>query len=413
MVRRADWTSRRDECVSGRDVRVVTSAGVRQRRLGYVQRVQARQPGIAGWVVDAMTHVPRHAFLDRLYTSGDAGWAEVVSGDPGHLDLCYTVQSWPIQLNPDCGDDGDTGTRRDTAVPGAWCPDPATLAAMLTALDVEDGMTVVTLPTGSAYATGLLSRRLGPGLVTSVDVDSAVVAQAQAALAGCGLAAAVEVGTLTGPRRRGHRFDRLLAIGGVPYIPPTWLDMVRPGGQIVTGVGRLVWRNRPTPLAALTVYRDGSALGRLIRHPSTLPPLDAPDPPHRILSSVVDSPDTTTPVGETPTDLDASVLADPDFAAWATLHLPELTAAMPDRRRGGYWFGHRDGSLSMVDPATRRVIEYGPTIIGHRLQAAHDAWRNAGAPTIDHIKVALDPTSCRLRIAHSDELRLSTDAIPP
>jgi protein-L-isoaspartate O-methyltransferase len=376
----------------------MTGSSVR-RRLGYLRQVEALQPSMAGWVADAMAAVPRHVFLSRLLINGREGWTDVIAGDARHLDLSYSVRAWSIQLDstgvgPGMGDDNQTGPM--SATPSAYCTDPATVAAMLTAADIEPGMRVLSMPTGSGYLTALLAWRLAGDLVVSIDTDRELVMRARAALEVCDLAATVDVGTMTGPRRRGPRADRLIAAGRVPYIPPTWLDAVRPGGRIVAGVGRLTWHNRPTPLVVLTVGEDGSAHGRLVRHAASLPPLDMAGPP--TLADVV-PPDTAelTEVAMTPTDLDAALLADADFAAFAVLFLPELTLARPDRR-GRYWFAHRDRSIAAVVPAAGQIVEYGTTAISDRLHAARDAWRQAGSPTIDALRVTLDPTRSRLHV---------------
>ncbi|WP_399552800.1 methyltransferase domain-containing protein [Streptomyces sp. WELS2] len=114
---------------------------------------------------------------------------------------------------------------------------PSVVYSLLQDLDVEDGMRVLDVGTGTGETAGALTHRLGPGKVTTIEVDGAVSARARERLCGHGLYPDV----VAGDGFRGHPdaapYDRLLATVGIRRVPPAWIRQVRPGGVILAPWG--------------------------------------------------------------------------------------------------------------------------------------------------------------------------------
>ncbi|WP_460999119.1 methyltransferase domain-containing protein [Streptomonospora sediminis] len=138
--------------------------------------------------------------------------------------------------------------------------DPRTMARMIDILELQPGMRVLEIGSGTGWNAALLAHIVGPGAVTTVEVDAGLAAHARAALD----AADCKVQVVTGDGARGHPpgapYDRVVATAAVHTLPYPWVAQTRPGGLIV-----VPWA--PTfhpdgPLVVLTVGEDGSARGR-------------------------------------------------------------------------------------------------------------------------------------------------------
>jgi len=97
---------------------------------------------------------------------------------------------------------------------------PTVVAEMLVAVRAQPGMRVLEIGTGTGWNAALLAYRLGPGNVTSVEIDPVISAHAREALAAAGYGA---VRVVTGDGTRGHQpgapFDRVLFTACVYQVP--------------------------------------------------------------------------------------------------------------------------------------------------------------------------------------------------
>jgi protein-L-isoaspartate(D-aspartate) O-methyltransferase len=142
--------------------------------------------------------------------------------------------------------------RSDVALPlpcGQTMTAPAVVAAMLVALDVGPGHSVLEVGTGSGYVAALLAR-LG-GQVVSVERYATLARSAAERLkiAGVGTAVRIEVGDGLATRPS-VRYDRILVNGSVLEMPATLTSHLAPGGRLVgalaeEGSPRLVRIDRP------------------------------------------------------------------------------------------------------------------------------------------------------------------------
>ncbi|MFI6645669.1 methyltransferase type 11 [Streptomyces sp. NPDC050504] len=209
---------------------------------------------------------PRHLFVPRWWTTReqDGTWAyELRDGaaDPdAWLSSAYDNSLSVItRVGPH---------HADHAAPGAVVPETrptssATLPKLVVtmyqhAFLADDSRLLVTC--GSGYGTALACRRLGDGLVTSVDVDPYLVQAAQDRLAATGHRPRLEVCDVTGELPGGY--DRIVSTVSVPAVPSSWLTSLTPGGRMVTtlsGTGLLIVADK-TP--------DGGAAGRVAPEPA-------------------------------------------------------------------------------------------------------------------------------------------------
>ncbi|MGH3828421.1 MAG: rRNA adenine N-6-methyltransferase family protein, partial [Pseudonocardiaceae bacterium] len=135
----------------------------------------------------AFTEVPRHEFIPELIWHHDrdtAGHCDLVPlrrGDDlrGWLERAYADASVTTQVD-DGQPTGEAGCGFEITSSASM---PGVVAQMLAALEVEPGMRVLEIGTGTGYNAALLAHLAGPsGRVTSVEIDEELARQAAGAL---------------------------------------------------------------------------------------------------------------------------------------------------------------------------------------------------------------------------------------
>ncbi len=206
-----------------------------------------------GWCA-AFRDVPRHVFVPYFFTprTDRPGWDIVEPPDRQWLASVWSNKPLITQLNGD--DTLADEVRRGEAVDGVSTSSssaPSLMALMLQALDVHDDQHVVEVGTGTGYNAAVLSHRLGPDHVTSIDVDPGIVERARARLATLGYAAhLVAANGLAGCPER-QPFDRIIATVAIPRLPVAWIDQVGDEAKILFPLDR---RNSGGIMALLTVH---------------------------------------------------------------------------------------------------------------------------------------------------------------
>lgn len=199
---------------------------------------------------------PRHVFVPRWWRWLDPyGWTL----RDGHADgqrwlrAAYSDRTLVTQLGSCHADHAQPGDH-PSGPPTSSATQPGLVVQMYHHAGLTNGADVLDVGTGSGYGCALLAQRLGDHHVTSIDIDSPLVAAAAGRLANIGLHPAVETCDAAGPLP--GTYDRIVSMTSVAPIPLGWLAALRPGGRLVTvlaGTGLIVTADK-TP--------DGGATGR-------------------------------------------------------------------------------------------------------------------------------------------------------
>ncbi|MFF3948024.1 ATP-grasp peptide maturase system methyltransferase [Streptomyces sp. NPDC001902] len=321
----------------------------------------------------------RGGFFRQVPGSAPTAWEPVMPGDEGWLPGCYTDTSLVTQIAGTIvpGDIYGRILRQPTSSSTA----PGLVVRMLEDLEVEDGMRVLEIGTGTGYCTALLCHRLGDHLVTSTEIDPAVAVRAANALATLGHAPDLITGDGLAGHKDGAPYDRVIATCGVLTIPEQWIAQTRPGGQILATLSG--WMHS-AQLARLTVHDDGSATGQLMGGQVSfmLARTHQPPPLGRL-------PDTDTGI-DRDTTIDAGILDD-----WAARFVAQTAAPAAQRLhlgdRGQLLLDADAGSWALLQPGPQgwRVRQGGPDRIWDPIEDHLLRWRHDVSPALDQFRVTV------------------------
>ncbi|MHB1535115.1 MAG: methyltransferase domain-containing protein [Acidimicrobiales bacterium] len=111
---------------------------------------------------------------------------------------------------------------------------PAIMAPMLEALELQKGLRVLEIGTGTGYNAALLRYLVGEeGRVSSIEIDPRFARRARAALAAAGCRCRVVVGDGHEGWPPGAPFDRIIATASSDGVPRAWHDQLVDGGLVV------------------------------------------------------------------------------------------------------------------------------------------------------------------------------------
>ena len=111
---------------------------------------------------------------------------------------------------------------------------PEMMAIMLETLDLQPGMSVLEIGTGSGYNAALMRQIVGPqGQVVTVDIEADLIEQARLNLTNAGV---TDVHVAAGDGALGFNrfapYDRIIATVAVPDITAHWWNQLAPEGRI-------------------------------------------------------------------------------------------------------------------------------------------------------------------------------------
>lgn len=217
---------------------------------------------------EALAAVPRELFVpDEIFIPGETGWLiplrrsedpdrwrQYVQADDAVVTRTRFDPAIPVDLRDAATGRGVEATSSTSA--------PFIMERLINALDLQHGMRVLEIGTGTGYNAAVLAHLLGAENTTTIEIDPTAAAHARAALEQAGY----PVQVITGDGENGYPpnapYDRIIATASAHTVPSDWIQQTRPGGMIL-----LPWA--PTfhpdwPLCRLTVAAAGTAQGRFI-----------------------------------------------------------------------------------------------------------------------------------------------------
>ena len=329
----------------------------------------------------AFADVPRHLFVPSFFReTGEPGKFDLIDGsNPGaQADWLKSVYDDEV-LYTQIGSDG---------TPLSSSTVPSLMALMLEALEVETGMNILEIGTGTGYNTALLCHRLGSPLVTSLDIDPGLIDTARPRLAALGYTPRLEARDGSAGYPPGAPYDRIIATVAVPAIPAAWLSQARDGGRILANLYRELGGGA---LACLTV-RNGRAEGRFLPDYGGFMPIRAIRPPAPVaLFRAATSQHGT----ERETPISGQVLDNPAFAFFAALHIPAQSLGYsPHDGPDEFWLFGADRSWARQTTSnngTLTVTQHGPRMLWDNLEQARHQWLSLGSPQRHDIGLTIQP----------------------
>jgi protein-L-isoaspartate(D-aspartate) O-methyltransferase len=211
----------------------------------------------------AVEAVPRHLFVpDTIWQVDDSLGGRLV---PLRRDefpdrwLRHVYGDEAVETQVDDGRPAADGTGWEVTSSSSQ---PSVMVQMLRALDIEPGMRVLEIGTGTGWNAALLAQRVGASNVTTIEIDPGVAAHARAVLDRTGFGQVTSVvGDGTDGWAAGAPYDRVIATAGASSVPWAWAAQTVRGGRLVVPV-----TNTYQPLGIVAFDVDGQrATGRIGR----------------------------------------------------------------------------------------------------------------------------------------------------
>ena len=332
----------------------------------------------------AFEDIPRHLFAPRFTLPDNLGGLVLGVEDSGRR------EEW---LKAVYQDEALLTIFDEREMVTTSCSAPSVVAIMLESSQTADGDSVLEIGTGTGWTAGLLSHRLGPDAVTSVDIDPRCVTEARERLDRLGLhpTLAVADGYLGYPARA--QYDRIIATASLRKVPPAWLTQIRPGGTILADLRGDFAGN----LARLTVNKNGSADGRFLPKRVNFMPLRSKEEHLHELPELA-SRAVSAPGPHRHTDLAPSTLRTWDFAFLAQLSMPGARAGRVRIQGGPMHYCLTDpqtDSWARVDADTddteRKVTQGGERRLWDEMEAAYELWIRLDQPQPADFTITVSP----------------------
>ena len=185
-----------------------------------------------GWF-RALSHVPRHRFVPRWFSSGPTGWTVIdgLADEKAWVDAAYADTTLVTRVGAVHADHASADAPV-VGVPTSSSTNPGLVTAMFRHGRMSHGIRLMDMATGSGYSAALAAYRLGDANVTTMDIDPYLTAAATERLHSIGLRPQVVTGDASGELP--DQYDRIVSMVSVPRIPASWLGALRPAGRLVT-----------------------------------------------------------------------------------------------------------------------------------------------------------------------------------
>jgi protein-L-isoaspartate(D-aspartate) O-methyltransferase len=287
---------------------------------------------------------------------------------------------------------------------------PSIMAAMLERLELEPGMRVLEIGTGTGYNAALIAELVGPrGSVTTIDVDAELVRKARAVLRG--------VAVVAGDGRAGHvrraPYDRIVVTASSDTVPRAWFDQLSDGGLLEV----------PLRIAGAqvipTLRKRNGRLSSVATIPGGFMPLRGAElygeaPPPSLVATDLTDRDHPPPICQVSSEGLSSLSAAAKRRLLATAlddgavrRVPVrddrdalmlyLALALPTTRMVKVWPGwtiglfSRDGaSLAYVDGNAGMLRVHGDERAADELERSIEAWSERGRPGAAQLRFTID-----------------------
>jgi protein-L-isoaspartate(D-aspartate) O-methyltransferase len=327
----------------------------------------------------ALRAVPRHVFVPRFYEPSPDGWVTVsASTDAARwADAIYSDLSLATVLA------STPGLLDGHPVPISSSTMPSLMVRMLELLDLEAGMDVMEIGTGTGYNAALLCQLLGAERVTTIELHPGVAGDARKRLSDLDLHPTVVVGDGRAGAPHGAPYDRLIATCGADRVPATWVSQLAENGRIVVDL----CSESSSGLAALDKTDPGHVSGRFVGRPGHFmwmrPDLNYPFRDPRLAAPIPARDDhaTVRDVTVHPAELD-----EPGLRTLIGITLPEVQ--IPPTHVRSLHAG--DGSWARLSDDGNTVTERGPQQLWNGVEHLTDLWRQLGSPETNRFGVDVD-----------------------
>lgn len=228
---------------------------------GLASRLKESGALTSDWL-PAFAAVPRELFVPDLMWPGQSKG----TGQGAAIDRNEDPEAWfravysDVSLTTQWDDGQHSGTGKGRA-PTCSNSQPSMVFSMLEALDVQETSRVLEIGTGTGWNAALLSERVGPGNVFSVEVDEENAKSARERIESAGYRPTLVVGDGFEGYREGAPYDRVLVTAALTEVPHRVISQVRTGGVIVAPYATTYGGEG---VVRLTVQRDGSAVGPFV-----------------------------------------------------------------------------------------------------------------------------------------------------
>ncbi|MGQ0679538.1 MAG: protein-L-isoaspartate O-methyltransferase family protein [Actinomycetota bacterium] len=180
-----------------------------------------------GAVREAFRRVRRHEYLTEFFSGpdlSDGSFQSNIVSNPPQIDVLRTIYS-DVALVVQVRD----------GLPTSSASLPSLVAEMLQLLELQSGMNILEIGTGTGYNAALMAEITGDqGLVTSLEFDRALACSAKTSLSAAGytqVRVLLRDGYYGAPEHA--PFDRIIATVGMTDLSDSWLEQLSPTGQML------------------------------------------------------------------------------------------------------------------------------------------------------------------------------------
>lgn len=362
-------------------------------------------------VEEAFKHSPRHMFLNEFYVPD--------TKSVGNYSLRRLVQSprskptaeYIAWLRSIYVDEPLVTAIDDKGIPISSSTAPWLMALMLEALQVHPESKVLEIGTGTGYNMALLIYLASDiKKVISIEIDSQLAHKAMQNIEQLvGKKPSIYIGNGLSGYSQDAPYDRIVATGGYPQIPLTWLDQLSEGGILVMNLRKPLFGGI---LQLHKVSERRSALGHFLATPSVaFTSLQNPSQS----SSLYMSPDinlyrklpVTIRIALHDEDLNASMLWTSSFAIFLQFEFPSMNLLFLHKNTissSGLIFDPTKFTTYLIDTTSQTAITFnyqeasgrwlvevrGHPQVWEKLNQAYQQWIKLQRPQISSYIVEID-----------------------